>query len=353
MDGFRFDGAPMAWERLSGGHIHQNFLVTCPGGRYVLQRINERVFPDVAVVLSNVERLVVHLGAGGRNPPRLVATRDGALSLRTSDDGVWRAFHYLEGTVGRASPHGPTDAFEAGWAFADYVVALADLGDPPLAVTIERFHDLPGRLAVLDAIAAEDPVGRRADVGPELDRSGRLGRQIADALCYDAAPVRTVHNDAKLSNVRFDSETGLTASVIDLDTTMPGLLRHDVGELVRTATTHAPEDAPEAAGVDYDLELLEALCAGYFSGHGGLEPSEIDTLAWAGPEMAVENAVRFLTDHLAGDRYFAVERPAQNLDRCRTQLRLAELMLECFPESAASFARASDQSPSSVPPTAT
>jgi hypothetical protein len=32
--------------------------------------------------------------------------------------------------------------------------------------------------------------------------------------------------------------------------------------------------------------------------------------------------VRFLTDHLEGDRYFAVSRPGHNLDRARNQLAL-------------------------------
>ncbi len=39
------------------------------------------------------------------------------------------------------------------------------------------------------------------------------------------------------------------------------------------------------------------------------------------------NAVRFLTDHLAGDVYFRIHREGHNLDRARAQLRLAEQML--------------------------
>jgi N-acetylhexosamine 1-kinase len=156
----------------------------------------------------------------------------------------------------------------------------------------------------------------------------------------EGSAVRIVHNDAKLSNVRFDADTGLATCVVDFDTTMRGRVRYDVGELVRTATTHAPEDAADEAGVDFDLELLDAVAVGYLAGHPRLEPSESGALALAGPEMAVENALRFLTDHLLGDGYFAVDHPAQNLDRCRTQLRLTELMLESQAESAASFARA-------------
>jgi hypothetical protein len=38
--------------------------------------------------------------------------------------------------------------------------------------------------------------------------------------------------------------------------------------------------------------------------------------------IAFETGLRFLTDHVAGDLYFRIERPNQNLDRCRNQFRL-------------------------------
>ncbi len=342
IDAFRFEGHPVGAQPLPGGHVHRNVLLTCTGGRYVLQRLNEQVFPDIDAVLGNVERVVAHLAAGGQGRLRLVDTRLGGLSHRAPDGSVWRAFRYLDGTVGRAVPEGPVDAFEAARCFANYVQALGDLPQPPLTETIEQFHDLHHRLARLDTVAATDPVGRRAGARPELDRARRLGRQVVQSLPdgLRALPVRTVHNDAKLSNVRFDADSGSAACVVDLDTTMPGRVQYDVGELVRTATTHAPEDARDESDVDFDLELLDALSSGYFAARPALDRSEIDALALAGPQMAVENAVRFLTDHLAGDRYFAVDRAGQNLDRCRAQLRLTELMLESHAEAAACFDRA-------------
>ena len=36
--------------------------------------------------------------------------------------------------------------------------------------------------------------------------------------------------------------------------------------------------------------------------------------------------MRFLTDYLEGDHYFAVHREGQNLDRCRTQFKLVSDM---------------------------
>ena len=40
--------------------------------------------------------------------------------------------------------------------------------------------------------------------------------------------------------------------------------------------------------------------------------------------IVYEQAVRFLGDHLDGDRYYRTTRPGHNLDRARNQVRLLE-----------------------------
>jgi Ser/Thr protein kinase RdoA (MazF antagonist) len=352
LDTFRFDGPCITSEPLPGGHIHQSFLVTCTGARYVLQRLNDRVFPDPEAMTANVERIVRHLG--GQGCAELVTTQSGNFSYRAADGSWWRSFRYLEGTVARASPAGPEDAFEAARAFAHFVRAMASLPGPPLLETIEAFHGLQPRRAALDAAEVLDSVGRRTGVLRDLDRVRRLGQQVEEALSpwSGTLPIRTVHNDAKLSNIRFDMKTGRATFVVDLDTTMSGYAQYDVGELVRTVTTRCPEDADEDAVVDFDLELLAALSDGYSVNWPELEPQEVEAMALAGPQMATENATRFLTDHLVGDLYFSIDRPGQNLDRCRTQLRLAESMLDSHAEIASCFARSRRRSQIEIKSTA-
>jgi len=57
-----------------------------------------------------------------------------------------------------------------------------------------------------------------------------------------------------------------------------------------------------------------------------LTPLELDVMPLAGSLMALENGIRFLTDHLLGDTYFKIRRPGHNLDRFRAQLQLVELL---------------------------
>ena len=47
--------------------------------------------------------------------------------------------------------------------------------------------------------------------------------------------------------------------------------------------------------------------------------------------IVYEQAIRFLGDHLDGDRYYRTTRPAHNLDRARTQIRLLEGLEEAGP----------------------
>ena len=102
-----------------------------------------------------------------------------------------------------------------------------------------------------------------------------------------------------------------------------------IGELVRTGTSRSPEDEPDLASIRFELELFRAATRGYMDGAASLlSEEETRILPLAGPAMALENAIRFLTDHLSGDVYFRIHREAQNLDRFRAQLRLVELMCE-------------------------
>jgi Ser/Thr protein kinase RdoA (MazF antagonist) len=329
------------------GHIHETFVARCAearGGasaRVVLQRINTRVFRDPEALMGNLARIAAHLyqrlhQRGTPEPERRVLvplrTREGALLLRDEAGGAWRAFPFLEGTRSCDAVESPAQAWEGARAFGAYAALLADLPPPPLVETIADFHHLPRRRAALVEAARRDPHGRGSEAAGAFSRcESAFARLEAELLRAGAErlPRRTLHNDCKLNNVLFDSESGEGLCVIDLDTTMPGTILCDFGELVRTAASPAAEDEARPARVALDLELFSALARGYLAGAGELlAPEELRALPLAGPALALENAIRFLTDHLEGDLYFRIHRPGHNLDRCLSQLRRVDLLLE-------------------------
>ena len=77
----------------------------------------------------------------------------------------------------------------------------------------------------------------------------------------------------------------------------------------------------------FGLDPYETYLKGYLSTCGeSLTKAEIAMLPVGAKMMTLECGMRFLADHLAGDVYFHVSRPGQNLDRARTQFRLVEEM---------------------------
>jgi Ser/Thr protein kinase RdoA (MazF antagonist) len=139
-------------------------------------------------------------------------------------------------------------------------------------------------------------------------------------------PLRVAHFDAKADNFVVD-DGGRVRALIDLDTVMSGSWLWDVGDLARSTTGTRAEDEPD--DMAFDGDRFAALIDGY---RGETDPiltaTERDGLALAPLIVTFEQAVRFLTDHLAGDVYYRVARTGHNLDRCRAQLALLESMAD-------------------------
>ncbi len=148
---------------------------------------------------------------------------------------------------------------------------------------------------------------------------------IADDLVA-RVPVRVAHNDAKLDNMLF--RAGAAVCLVDLDTIMPTAWFWDAGDLLRTASTAVAEDDPRADTAVVDPERYRAVIDGYCSGLASAtspERAEVDAFEHAGAIVTYEQALRFLTDWIAGDVYYGTTRPGQNLDRARNQLAPARV----------------------------
>jgi N-acetylhexosamine 1-kinase len=321
-------------EPLGAGHIHRTWLA---GGDTVLQLLNARVFTDPDLVMENVDRITAHLA---RRRPQWVdrspiRTGDGALVAVDPSGGRWRAQPFVPGVV-PGSDADRRDLRAAGTAFGSFLAAMDDL-DPPPGETITRFHDLGRRCRSLAVVVAADRVGRLAECRSDVDRAHDLEALIGSvAAAAGGLPVRTVHNDAKLANVVLDPDDRVARAVLDLDTTMPGVVIADLGELVRSSVAATDEDGSGGTGGGgVDPARFAAVAAGYLVGcDDRLTDDERSLCPWAGPLLSFENAVRYLTDHLDGDRYFAVDHPGHNLMRARAQLSLTEDLVEAQPELA-------------------
>ena len=218
-------------------------------------------------------------------------------------------------------PRDRNDFYQAAVAFGKFQQALADFPAASLYETIPHFHDTPDRLRIFRETLAKDPV-----VGPEIDfllaREQELGT-LCRMLAAGELPLRVTHNDTKLNNVLLDPQTGCAKCVLDLDTVMPGLSAYDFGDGVRFGASSAAEDEKDLDQVWLKLDMYQAFLEGYLDACGhALTPKEIEVLPLGAKIITAELAMRFLKDYLDGDVYFKIDYPTQNLDRCRTQLKL-------------------------------
>ena len=331
---FRLDGRGVSCTRTGGGHINRTYLlVTARPHLYILQWLNGQVFKDLTGLMNNVIAVTDYLHArvaDSRRALTLVPTLSGEPYLLTAEGDCWRVYEYITDSVCLETAESPRDLYQSGVAFGMFQNQLADFPAATLTETIPHFHDTPDRFRIFREAIAADRVCRLASVRDEvsryLSREGEADTLHA-LLRAGEIPLRVAHNDTKLTNVMLDETTREPLCVIDLDTVMPGLAAHDYGDAIRFGASTAAEDEPDLSKVEMSLEYFEAFTTGFLSACGDrLTEKEIETLPWGAKLMTLECGVRFLTDYLNGDVYFATQRPEQNLDRARTQLKLVEDM---------------------------
>ena len=344
--GFVLDGDFVSAERFGTGHINDTFKLATTREAYILQRINTNVFKAPEALMENFVQVCSHIAgkieaekkvnpACRRRFLQVVRSKSGEPFFRDGDGNFWRCYVFVDGARTYDVLETPEQAYAAAAGFGNFQMDLADL-PVRLNETIVDFHHTPKRLAALEAAVAADVKGRLAEVGPELDfimaRKDEYSVLI-DGLAKGELTERTTHNDTKLNNVLIDDVTGEGVCVIDLDTVMPGLPHYDFGDMVRTGTSPAPEDELDLSKVGMRFGMFEALLRGFLSGAGSfLNPREKELLPFSGKLITLEIGIRFLTDYLSGDVYFKIHREKHNLDRCRTQIKLARSIEEQFDE---------------------
>jgi Ser/Thr protein kinase RdoA (MazF antagonist) len=307
-----------------GGHINETFLATAGTADYVVQRINRSIFRDPKLLVENAATVAAHLR--GRFLPESVAARGGGSLVHDGAD-VWRAWRRVPGAATVAAPTSAR-VRSAARLLGRFHAGLADLAPARVAEVLPDFHGPARRLVLLRDVVAADPHDRARGVEREIEAAFAAAplARIAGELVR-RVPRRVAHNDAKLDNVLFAADEAIC--LVDLDTLMPSAWFWDVGDLVRTASTRAAEDEAGADRAVVDHELYAEILTGYRAGLAeGPAPTaaEDEAVELAGAIVTYEQALRFLTDWIAGDVYYRTTRPGQNRDRACAQLGLLASM---------------------------
>ena len=342
---FAIEGKLTRAEEIETGHINSTWKVGFEGDdgverRFILQRINAAVFENPMAVMKNVERVTRHINERVMRTKKdlsgqtlaLYPGRDGKFWVPDEGDGIWRCYNFIEGCRTYDVVENERQAYQAARAFGAFQDLVSDLSPELLEETIPGFHDTRARFERLMTVVEADACGRVGGVAEEIafirERERDVDR-VLELLKAGEIPLRITHNDTKINNVMIDVESEEAVCVIDLDTVMPGSVLYDFGDMVRTAVSPAEEDETDLSKIAVRMPIFEALVEGYLSSAGGfLNEAELANLAFSAKLITLEVAMRFLTDHLEGDRYFKIHHEGHNLERCRSQLKLVELLEE-------------------------
>ena len=329
--GFPLDAPARDCQRYGKGHINETYLVTTDSKRYILQKISRTAFPDVEGLMENIAGVTEFLRKKDPDPRsamHIIRTGQGRSYLQYGEE-CWRMYDYVEGTVSLQAPETDRDFYESAVGFGRFISLLADYPAATLHEPIPNFHNTPDRYRIFLDVLKRDPLGRAKNVEREvafvLEQQEEMAA-LQTMLSRGTLPLRVTHNDTKLNNVLLDEVTHKAVCVIDLDTVMPGLAAYDFGDSIRFGAATAAEDEPDLEKMTIDLGKYETYARGFVSACQGLTREELASLPLGAKTMTMECGIRFLTDYLDGDHYFAIHRPGHNLDRARTQFRLVSQM---------------------------
>jgi Ser/Thr protein kinase RdoA (MazF antagonist) len=326
---------------LGSGNINKTFRVTIESdrdNRFILQRINTRVFPKPELVMINMRTATEHFRRRldlvppppGRRweVPYIIPAIDGRDFWRDSEGSCWRAITLIESARPLLTIRESSQAEEVGYALGFFHTLLSDLAPARLADTLPGFHITSLYLRHYEEVVANYP----PPDSPEANYCVRFIRErlafvhiLEDARQQDKLLLRPIHGDPKVGNILMDAATGQAVGIIDLDTVKPGLVHYDIGDCLRSSCNTQGEEVEKWQRVNFDADLCRAVLRGYLSNAGAfLTENDIAYVYEAVRLIAFELGLRYFTDYLEGNIYFKVTGPDHNLMRALVQFRLAE-----------------------------
>ncbi len=325
---FNIEGKPITLEPYGEGHINRTFLLTTDKKRYILQMINSEIFKDIPSLMANICHVTEYLRSIGAETLTVVHTHKGESFVKK--DKYYRMYEYIENTVSYQTVTDREVFKNSGSAFGSFQNQLAAFDATVLVETIPNFHNTPKRYESFTEALKADIWGRADSCREEIEficaHNGTYS-QITEGLANGAIPLRVTHNDTKLNNILIDAESGRARAIIDLDTVMAGSMLYDFGDSIRFGASTASEDEQEIDKVHFDISLFEAYTAGFLREvRDSITEAELELMPYSAYLLTIECGMRFLTDYLSGDTYFATKYQGHNLVRARTQLKLASEM---------------------------
>jgi Ser/Thr protein kinase RdoA (MazF antagonist) len=312
---------------LGNGLINDTFRVNTDTAAFVLQRINQQVFPQPERLISNLQQLGRHIrqqapAAVRLKIPKVLLTGKRQGFFQDQEQQFWRALELIPAAESRERLSKRTEAEQVGFALAHFHRLCSTLPTEQLHDTLPGFHNTPNYFQHYQTLNQSPPKSKsnklfdycKSFIENFRDNIDTLENARQQGLLIE----RVIHGDPKLNNFLFQVDSDQIISLIDLDTVKPGLVHYDIGDCLRSCC-HNPENN------SFDLDYCVVILSSYLQEAGVFfTQADYDFLYAAILLIPFELGLRFFSDYLAGNIYFKVKEPQQNLLRAVAQFQLCE-----------------------------
>ncbi len=332
LDAFANPFHEFAVKPLTSGLINQSFKVTSKtsGNSFLLQKINQHVFPVPEKVQHNYELLWKYLQSEEISflIPEPKKFPGDVLLFCDTKENYWRVFDFIEEAVTKPIAEKPSEARSVAETFGKLTASLSGFDSAQLHIVIPGFHNLSLRFNQFRKSLHStnyERLQKAASLIIELKERERYA-SFFDVMTESAEfPKRVMHHDAKIANILFDEDSGKVICPVDFDTVMPGYFFSDLGDMIRSMASSESETSVNFSDINIRKEFYEAMVDGYLSVMNELlTDSEKKYIHFSGIIMIYMQALRFLTDYLNGDIYYHIGYSEQNFDRAKNQLVLLQ-----------------------------
>ena len=343
---FNVDGRLVSVTPTGQGKVNDTYLTvfrtTFSEERFILQKLNSRVFTSPENVMHNIriitehvhKRLEAEADSSDRiwQLPRIISAKTGDDIVRDSEGGCWRAISLIASAHSYEEIQNLEHAYEAGFVLGQFQRLISDIPPEKLLDTLEGFHMTPLYLQQLDSVLSTPEGQDKLKSLAEAEQCYRFINErrdwctvLEDSRRNGELHERPIHGDPKVANIMIDDATGKGTCIIDLDTVKPGLVHYDFGDCLRSCCNPVGEETGDIGRVYFDVDLCEAIVRGYMKQAGDfLTAKDRYYLYDAIRLLSFELGLRFFADFVAGNVYFKTQHEGQNLKRARVQFKLCE-----------------------------
>jgi len=317
---------------LGKGLINTTLLITDVdnGKQFVLQKINTNVFKNPDVIAQNIQIIEGYLSSNKIDYLFLtfLRTKSGELFYVDEMHNYWRMYEYVSDSCTVDIITDEELAKQTAFQFARFSQIMQGIDFTKIRPSIPDFHNLAFRYHQFEESTLKASVDRlhaASEYTSFLKQRHHYVEQYLMIISDPQCPLRMVHADAKIANILFRKKDLSPFCVIDFDTLMPGYFFSDLGDMIRTMVCSHDENEPDCDKLQFRRSYYDSIVEGYCAAIQ-LTEKELSLIEFAGLCMTYMQALRFTTDYLNGDIYYAISYKEHNFDRLKNQCKLLDLL---------------------------